>query len=316
MLLSAMALGWISQQTPKPTFPDPTRSAWIVSWNPECLKALKSRRAKLSEILPGWMTIQADGSVKYAYGVTPEFRAEVRKITAGKIRLLGMINNYGENGFESTRITKMLATPASRKKHIDQLLHFIKADKLDGIDLDYESLKEADVDRYSAFVRELKAAMGKKHLSVTVHAKETDKVGWEAPNAHDWKALGAAADSFRIMAYDFHWDTSEPGPIAPNDWVERVIKYALTRVPRSKLRLGVAGYGYDWSRKPALSLTINQFDRREAVMHLMSGELMKDKVYFSGSQAMWAKHGIAKKYGIPGITIWYLGSDDPEFWNR
>ena len=35
--------------------------------------------------------------------------------------------------------------------------------------------------------------------------------------------------------------------VAPLNMVRRVAEYALTEIPREKIRLGVPNYGYDWA---------------------------------------------------------------------
>jgi spore germination protein len=48
------------------------------------------------------------------------------------------------------------------------------------------------------------------------------------------------------MAYDYHWDSSPPGPVAPINWVRDVLAYAKTRIPPHKIVLGIPLAGYDW----------------------------------------------------------------------
>ena len=42
------------------------------------------------------------------------------------------------------------------------------------------------------------------------------------------------ADAIILMNYDDHWQTSPPGPIAPQDWFARNIAAMLKLVPRGK----------------------------------------------------------------------------------
>jgi len=64
-------------------------------------------------------------------------------------------------------------------------------------------------------------------------------------SAFDYAAIGKYADWVQIMTYDEHWSGGTPGPIASLPWVENVIKYAITVIPKEKILLGVAAYGYD-----------------------------------------------------------------------
>ena len=59
--------------------------------------------------------------------------------------------------------------------------------------------------------------------------------------------IANAVDRLRLMVYD--WSVSAPGPIAPMDWVNRVIAYSSAVVPVSKLQLGVPAYGRHWVTK-------------------------------------------------------------------
>lgn len=48
------------------------------------------------------------------------------------------------------------------------------------------------------------------------------------------------------MTYDEHYPGGSPGPIASIGWVNNVVKYATTVIPKEKIYLGLAAYGYDW----------------------------------------------------------------------
>jgi hypothetical protein len=60
-------------------------------------------------------------------------------------------------------------------------------------------------------------------------------------------------DSCAIMSYAFSWAGSAPGPISPMWWMEYIYDYAVTRIPREKIFLGIPGFGFNWriDRKPA-----------------------------------------------------------------
>jgi spore germination protein YaaH len=294
---------------------EPSIGAWMTFWNPKSVESFRKRSGQIQEILPEWFNLKADGTVQHSGASTPELRATILKQKSAKLRVLGMISNYGEDGFDPKRISLVLATQESRRKHASDLAKKVRLDDLDGLDLDYESFPSTEKVRFNLFLTELRAQLRSKHLSITVHAKETPDGTWDPAKAQDWKAIGHVADSVRIMTYDFSYSTGEPGAIAPNDWVERVMTFAKSRIPVRKLRLGVAAYGYDWNTKPAKSLTFDDFDATGAEPDPKSGERVKGLVRFSGAEAMKLKLSLAKKLGIPGVCFWYLGSEDPSIWN-
>ena len=58
-----------------------------------------------------------------------------------------------------------------------------------------------------------------------------------------------------MLAYDEH--VAKPGPIASIGFVRDVLSYALTAVPREKIRLGMAVYGRDWSSRTELPVELS-----------------------------------------------------------
>ena len=142
----------------------------------------------------------------------------------------------------------MLHSPELMAAHVTAIVALVQRNQYAGIDLDYENLHAADRQAFSTFVTRLAHALHAKGkvLSVAVFAKTTN-AGTDPRNvAQDYAAIGRAADQVRLMAYDYHWESSAPGPVAPISWVRAVLRYAKTQIPASKIILGVPLYGYDW----------------------------------------------------------------------
>ena len=49
------------------------------------------------------------------------------------------------------------------------------------------------------------------------------------------------------MTYEWGYTYSEPMPIAPLNWVRRVLAYAVQEIPPAKINLGIPNYAYDWT---------------------------------------------------------------------
>jgi spore germination protein YaaH len=199
----------------------------------------------------------------------------------------------------------------------------------DGLDIDYESLAAEDRAPFTLFIEELAAALHAQGriLSIAVHAKTDDAGTWGGPAAQDWARLGAAADEFKIMTYDYHWSTSEAGPIAPLAWVDAVLTYAATVVPPAKTWLGVHFYGYDWVGSTAEDLVWEQASQRAersgaAIQRDQPGEAWftyddgRHTVYFADAQALAERLAFvaARHPELAGVAIWRLGGEDPENW--
>lgn len=297
-------------------------TGWLVFWNPNSLASFEQNASRIHEVKPEWILMDAEGMP-----VKRDIPADAQKkffeiAKKHKVTTLAMISNYASDagGFEATRVQKMLNTKESRAKHIESLAKILKADGFDGVDLDIESLKASDRDKYSLYVEELGRVLKREKLqmTVTVHPKDSEPGNWDGPQAQDWARLGKAADVFKIMCYDHAWSTSPPGPIAPTDWVEKVMTFAKTLVPAHKLDMGVAAYGYDWTVKPTASTTWDGWKAmdKDATYCPLSGERINGDRYFSGAKAFEEKKKLAQKLGIRGLALWYFGSEDPAVWGK
>lgn len=159
------------------------------------------------------------------------------------------ITPFGADGaFNNLLISQMLANTAARARLIDELLAAVSARGYAGVDVDFEYILPADRDSFSAWVGELAAAFHLHNYTVSVAVApklSADQTGL-LYQGQDYQALGQVADTVLIMTYEWGYTYSAPQPIAPLNWVRRVVQYALTEIPADKISLGIANYAYDW----------------------------------------------------------------------
>ncbi len=143
---------------------------------------------------------------------------------------------------------RLLTDEPTTTRFLDQLVTYVLDEGYAGLDLDLEGVDAADRQAYTDFVARLADALHArgKLLTLAVPAKTWDaRTGWAG--AYDYAALARHADLVLIMSYAYTWSTSAPGSTAPLEWVDRVTAYAASQIPREKLLVGVAFYGYDWN---------------------------------------------------------------------
>ena len=176
-----------------------------------------------------------------------------------------------------------------------------------------------------------------KSLSVTVAAKMSDNDNWPGPAGQDWRVIGRVADSVKIMAYDYHWATSAAGPIAPLDWLTKIVDYAMATIPARRQFYGLPWYGYDWKDKLAhnvrydTAMELAQFHaakiRRDANGELTfhyedcddlddSGTCAQHEVWFQDAESYRTKtRALLRGHPwIGGFAMWRAGSEDPGVW--
>jgi spore germination protein YaaH len=325
--------------TPVPTAADPETDPvsyhpktgrYIVAWLPPnfqggARESFFANADVIDDISPFWYSSDSSGRL---YGTRND--ELVRIAHANNVRIIPSIHNVGNPG----AIVPVLRDPQRRARHIQNIVDEVLARNYDGIDIDYESLDASLRADFSAFIRDLSAALRQhdKLLTVAVHGKDSDYGG--LGGFQDWVEIGKHVDQLRIMTYDYHWRGSGPGPVAPAYWIESVAEYARSVVEPSKIFIGVHFYGYDWPRSgnatarpwSVIEEIITQqgptvsFIERNANGPV--GESTFDYRTAQGWRTIWfmTEVGLAHKIqtvqemDLAGIAIWQLGYEKPEYW--
>lgn len=283
---------------------------------------------------PVWYSLDSRGEVVLADDEATEVdRAAARRLQRHGQRIVPTVTNLRNGSWRPDLVTAMLADPATRSRHVDALVRLAVTNDYDGIDLDYEDLPAGDRDAYSAFVVELADELHaeQRTLTTSVYAKVAEPGKYAHQQAQDYAAIGAACDQVGIMAYDFHWGGSAPGPAAPHSWVEETVRFAITQIPRQKVRLGIMLVGYDWKvGGSADSVTFEQarelvdaYDVR--VTDADSGQAphfryvddtgAAREVWYQDAATVAENLRLVEEYDLSGAFFWRLGGEDPSTWN-
>lgn len=126
----------------------------------------------------------------------------------------------------------------------DQLVKDITevAKKFDGVQIDFESIGEKDGASFLEFLKMIKSGLEPgKIFSIALPAKTVN-----VQDAYDYKTISGVVDKVFIMAYDQHWSTSKPGPVASLSWCRDIMAYSKSVVPSDKLIMGIPLYGRSW----------------------------------------------------------------------
>jgi len=125
--------------------------------------------------------------------------------------------------------------------------------KFDGVQIDFEAVADRDGADFREFLRLVKAGMEPgKIFSVALPSRVSALPG----DAYDYSIISGIVDRVFIMAYDQHWSTSKPGPVASLTWCRNIITYAKQTVPADKLIMGIPLYGREWKEKKIKARTV------------------------------------------------------------
>ena len=292
-----------------------------------------ANRGAFTEASPWMYGLSPGGQIVPQY--PPDQEAAVAgtldKLRAARLPIVPTLANITGGQFVYQPVARMLNTPSLAQAHVAAIAQLVRQRGYAGIDIDYEDLHTTDRAAFSSFITSLGAALhaDKKILSVAVFAKTTD-AGYDQRNvAQNYAAIGRAADQVRLMAYDYHWATSPPGPVAPIWWVRDVLHYAKTQIPAHKIILGVPLYGYDWTGHQGTAVTWLQafrlatrhkaqprFDAasQEAWFGYTDSSGRKHVVWFENSESSTAKFAAAQGSGIGGAYLWMYGYEETSTW--
>lgn len=291
----------------------------------ESYQDFAQHKSQIQTIAPFWATLQKDGSLTDRGG--NDHSAAIQLAHQNHRSVLLLVNNATDSD-TTPPIDTLLKDPALRRTAIDHLEETIKKQHLDGVNIDFEMVPAADRDQLTSFMRELYQRLKPEGYTVSIDVFPKENENNDVSVAYDYGELKNYADKIMLMTYDNHGTWSDAGPIADIGWDERCVKYALQFIPKSKLYLGLAGYGYDWSSSGVESLeysaitTLTQKygadvlwdDSAKAPHFTYNAAGVSHEVWFENSRSTGYKLDLMNRYDLAGIALWKLGEEDPGIW--
>jgi spore germination protein YaaH len=236
------------------------------------------------------------------------------------------------NNFDRNIAKTLLESPQNRTRFIKNLVAQLRAQKYQGVNIDIEAINSNNRSHFTQLLREVYYTLHPMGYTVTVSVGAKT---WDNPNdgwsgAYDYKEISKYADNIVLMTYDEHYIGGYPGAIASIGWFENVIKYASRVIPKNKIIVGLAAYGYDWSSAGTKSYSIGQaynvakkynapvqFDQKSKTPYFSYRDEkgIGHSVWFENSTSIGYKLDAINKYGINGIAIWKIGLEDSSYWS-
>lgn len=316
----------------------PAVSAWLPYWTASSSTDAVVRNSDVvSTASPFWYEAGTSSLVSYPGAGSS---LQLSRLRGAGIRVIPTMTSR----LSPSAMASLGSNTSARKRHVRMLLDLAARHRYAGLDLDYEHMalttSESQARRtragFTALVRSVCAGLhaAARRCIVTVMPRTSDEFTvWRSklmPAVYDYAALARSADRVRVMAYDQHAPNTGPGPIAGIRWVERIVRYAVTRAPLAKLDLGIPLYGRDWGGDSVRSLTYREasslryrtgarrlWDTASASPYFRyrSGGRLHE-VWYSDAAASGARYALAKRYGLRGTAFWAPGSEAPRTWDR
>ncbi len=252
-------------------------------------------------------------SLSIEYGVAP-------------IMHLSTLNEMGL--FNSELGNAILNNQQAQDVLIGNIISVLDSKGYYGLDVDFEYLDTANRDLYTSFVSKLQSALNENGyiLITALIPKASNNQPGSLYESHDYGGLGSVSDYVLLMTYEWGYTFGPPMAVAPLNEVEKVVNYALTEIPASKIFLGVPNYAYDWplpytmgqtkatklSNQQAVDMAIEKgaviiFDEVAQTPYFNYTENgISHVVWFDDARSLDEKMNLVPKNELYGVSYWNL----------
>ncbi|TVY06834.1 LysM peptidoglycan-binding domain-containing protein [Paenibacillus cremeus] len=253
------------------------------------------------------------------------------------VTLMMVVTNLENDQFSGELGHLILSDEALQNKLLDNIIQTAQSLNFRDIHFDIEHLRPTDKEAYNRFLRKAAARIhGEGYLMSTALAPKTSSAQTGAwYTAHDYKAHGQIADFVVIMTYEWGYSGGPPMPVSPIGPVRKVLEYALSEMPGSKIMMGQNLYGYDWTLpyvkggpfakalSPQAAITLAR-ERNAQILYDYTAQAphfsywddvgKEHAVWFEDARSIQAKFSLLKELGLRGISYWKLGLSFPQNW--
>lgn len=240
----------------------------------------------------------------------------------------GLIDNFNEAFDETTD----LAYASVRSRIIEQLLAEAASCGMDGINVDFENLKEAGIPHYLQFLRELTSAAHAQNLVVSVDTP--------VPQAYTmYYQRGEQArfvDYMIVMAYDEHFAGSEEaGSVSSLPFVQQAVEEMTRVMPADQVICGIPFYTRVWTEKFGQSAITSEVLGMDGTKNYAKENQMTETwdaslgqnvatvetsdarytIWMEDEQSMEEKLKVIQSADLAGVAEWKLGFERADIWS-
>ena len=240
----------------------------------------------------------------------------------------GLIDNFNEAFDETTD----LAYASVRSRIIEQLLAEAASCGMDGVNVDFENLKEAGIPHYLQFLRELTSAAHAQNLVVSVDTP--------VPQAYTmYYQRGEQArfvDYMIVMAYDEHFAGSEEaGSVSSLPFVQQAVEEMTRVMPADQVICGIPFYTRVWTEKFGQSAITSEVLGMDGAKNYAKENQMTETwdaslgqnvatvetsnarytIWMEDEQSMEEKLKVIQSADLAGVAEWKLGFECADVWS-
>ncbi len=295
--------------------------------NESVLKVLNETKG-VNTISPTWFKItDNNGSVK---SIASE--RYVERAHAAGVEVWGLCDDFSEE----VDMTVLLGNMETREKLENKLLSLAIEFELDGINLDFEKIKQDGAESFIQFVREMSVKC--KNNGIVLSIDNYVPVSYR--EYYNYEEQGKYADYIIIMAYDEHYSGSdEAGSVSSINYVDSACKNIVEKVDAKQVVMALPFYTRLWTVKnegtDKQSLECATYSMENAEKLLGDRGLTpswndetaqyyaeydedgaKNKIWLEDEKSLGEKLKSITSNGLSNVAFWKLGLEKRAVWNE
>lgn len=281
-------------------------------------------------VAPAFFYLDDDGNLKDNIGEKGENYINWAHDNGYKV--WPMVSN-AEAGLTLT--SEIMNSYAKRQKLIEDIVDKCVEYKLDGINVDFENMKQEDKDLYSRFIIELTPRLKEMGLVTSVDVTAPDG-GETWSMCFDRHVIGDVADYIIFMAYDeYGVSSTKPGTTAGYDWVKLSLnKFLQTEeIESNKIILGIPFYTRVWTTDPSGKSTSKTVSMKKTESVIPDGTQKqwnddlkqnyveytdgnnKKQIWIEDIDSIKSKISLITENNLGGVASWQKDMELDEIWN-
>lgn len=254
-------------------------------------------------------------------------RAYVERAKNMGLEVWALVNDFDKN----VSMYELLSHTSSRENLSNELVEAAIEYKLNGINIDFENIKEETGIHYIEFLRELSVKCRNNGIVLSVD----NYVPSPYTKYYDREEQGKIVDYVVVMAYDeHHAGSTEAGPVSSLNFVKEAVKNILTMVPKEKTIIAIPFYTRLWKTDSDGKLSCESYGMTMASKIIEEngvktkwdqdsgcyyGEYTKDgatyQIWNEEDKSIEEKMKVIYKADVAGVAEWKLGFEKKNTWN-
>ena len=299
-----------------------------------------AREDALAEALPRLSMISVFSCYVTGEGDLIPMRNDERVLERAKaagVRPFMVITNLDPGGgFNTQTAREFLNNPAAHTKLLESCVALMKEKGYTGLDVDFENVPRDAREGLNSFLAKARVYMHDEGwlLSSAIESMVMDNQSGLIFEGFDYAAQGKYNDFVTLMTYDWGHLTGPPMAVSPINEVRRVIEFAVTRIPREKILMGIPAYGYMWNipwergtqavviqaqggpiiaARNNTNIEYNETWQSPWFRFTEAGGQQRE-AWFEDARSLMAKFELVREFGLGGVSYWTVNNPFMQNW--